>query len=178
MLELEEIDLPVCGRAGLRLAAHGRRTDDPGRVPAEDAPGDHGPCQHHHDAGLYGHLYPGEMDRYTDRLYEAAGDEAAGDADAAKCGQMRMMTLRARARKPLTWGDGGALGGTRTPNTHRSVDTCQPFSVVRTGPRAGMSAARLSASVRLAWEVVRPGGPSWAPGDRLRCCQPPLLPIA
>ncbi len=28
---------------------------------------------------LYGHLYPGEMDRYTDRL-----DEAAGDADAAK----------------------------------------------------------------------------------------------
>jgi len=25
------------------------------------------------------HLYPGEMDRYTDRL-----DEAAGDADAAK----------------------------------------------------------------------------------------------
>jgi integrase len=36
---------------------------------------------------LYGHLYPGEMDRYADRL-----DEAAGDADAAKmrpkCGQM------------------------------------------------------------------------------------------
>ena len=28
---------------------------------------------------LYGHLYPGEMDRYTVRL-----DEAAGDADAAK----------------------------------------------------------------------------------------------
>ena len=28
---------------------------------------------------LYGHLYPGEMDRYTDRL-----DEADGDADAAK----------------------------------------------------------------------------------------------
>jgi hypothetical protein len=26
-----------------------------------------------------GHLYPGEMDRYTDRL-----DEAAGNADAAK----------------------------------------------------------------------------------------------
>ncbi len=36
-----------------------------------------------------GHLYPGEMDRYTDRLDEAAGDVAAGDvaagdADAAK----------------------------------------------------------------------------------------------
>jgi hypothetical protein len=42
---------------------------------------------------LYGHLYPGEMDRYTDPL-----DEAAGDADAPKCGQMRRMTLRARAR--------------------------------------------------------------------------------
>jgi hypothetical protein len=28
---------------------------------------------------LYGHLYPGEMDRYADRL-----DDAAGDADAAK----------------------------------------------------------------------------------------------
>jgi integrase len=28
---------------------------------------------------LYGHLYPGEMDRYTDRL-----DSAAGDADEAK----------------------------------------------------------------------------------------------
>jgi integrase len=28
---------------------------------------------------LYGHLYPGEMDRYADRL-----DEAAGDADAPK----------------------------------------------------------------------------------------------
>ena len=28
---------------------------------------------------LYGHLYPGEMDRYTDRL-----DEAAGGANAAK----------------------------------------------------------------------------------------------
>lgn len=36
---------------------------------------------------LYGHLYPGEMDRYADRLDEAAGnalDEAAEDADAAK----------------------------------------------------------------------------------------------
>jgi len=28
---------------------------------------------------LYGHLYPGEMDRYADRL-----DSAAGDADRAK----------------------------------------------------------------------------------------------
>jgi site-specific recombinase XerC len=28
---------------------------------------------------LYGHLYPGDMDRYADRL-----DDAAGEADAAK----------------------------------------------------------------------------------------------
>jgi hypothetical protein len=32
---------------------------------------------------LYGHLYPGEMDRYADRLDGAAGD-VAGDADAAR----------------------------------------------------------------------------------------------
>jgi hypothetical protein len=31
------------------------------------------------DLDLYGHLYPGEMDRYADRL-----DDAAGIADAAK----------------------------------------------------------------------------------------------
>ena len=31
---------------------------------------------------LYGHLYPGEMDRYADRL-----DQAATEGDAAKCGQ-------------------------------------------------------------------------------------------
>ena len=36
---------------------------------------------------LYGHLYPGEMDRYADRLDEASGnalDETASDTDAAK----------------------------------------------------------------------------------------------
>jgi hypothetical protein len=27
-----------------------RQADDPGGLPAEDAPGDHGPCQHHHDS--------------------------------------------------------------------------------------------------------------------------------
>jgi hypothetical protein len=32
---------------------------------------------------LYGHLYPGDMDRYADRL-----DSAAKDADTAKSGQM------------------------------------------------------------------------------------------
>ena len=29
---------------------------------------------------LYGHLYPGDMDRYADRLNEAAGMSAADDA--------------------------------------------------------------------------------------------------
>lgn len=37
---------------------------------------------------LYGHLYPGEMDRYADRL-----DEAATGSDAAK---MRQKTKMAR----------------------------------------------------------------------------------
>jgi hypothetical protein len=32
---------------------------------------------------LYGHLYPGDMDRYTDRLDEAA-NEAADEAGKAK----------------------------------------------------------------------------------------------
>lgn len=39
---------------------------------------------------LYGHLYPGEMDRYAARL-----DDAAGEADAPKCGQ----TTRTRTKK-------------------------------------------------------------------------------
>jgi hypothetical protein len=33
---------------------------------------------------LYGHLYPGEMDRYADRLNEAAGMPDQAD-NAAKC---------------------------------------------------------------------------------------------
>jgi hypothetical protein len=50
-----------------------RLTDDPGRVPAEETPGEHGARRHHHNIGpLYGHLYPGDMDRYTDRLDSAA----------------------------------------------------------------------------------------------------------
>ena len=51
----------------------------PGGLPAEDAPGDHGPCHITTTLDLYGHLYPGEMDRYADRL-----DEAATEGDAAK----------------------------------------------------------------------------------------------
>ena len=41
---------------------------------------------------LHGHLYPGEMDRYADRLDDAANDSDAADSDAAKCGQMRTTT--------------------------------------------------------------------------------------
>ena len=44
------------------------------------------------------------------------------------------------------------------PQPHRSVDTCQPFSVLRIGPPPGMIASRLSAPVRLASEVVRADG--------------------
>jgi hypothetical protein len=45
----------------------------------------------------------------------------------------------------------------------RSEDTRQAFSVVWTGPRAGMIAIRLSVSVRQLLEVVRPGGSLQAP---------------
>jgi hypothetical protein len=65
----------VLAYTGLRC----RVADDPSGLPAQDAPGDHGACQHHHDAGPLRHLYPGEMDRYADRL-----DSAAGDAGKAK----------------------------------------------------------------------------------------------
>ena len=64
---------------------------------------------------LYGHLYPGEMDRYADRL-----DDAATASDAAK--------MRPDADEDEDQGgendedcasacdDVSALGGTRTPN--------------------------------------------------------------
>src|SRR5215471_7942752 len=42
-----------------------------------------GSVAHHSCAELYGHLYPGEMDRYADRLNEAAGMSDQAD-DAAK----------------------------------------------------------------------------------------------
>ena len=69
--------------------AHRRVTDDPGGIPAEDAARDHGSCQHHHDAGHVRPPHPGEMDRYADRLNEAAGmtdaakmrSDATGDED-------------------------------------------------------------------------------------------------
>jgi hypothetical protein len=49
-----------------------------------------------------------------------------------------------------------------------SVDTCQAFSVVRIGRWAGVMTSRLFVRVRLAGEVVRPSGPTLAPGDRVR----------
>ena len=47
--------------------------------------------------------------------------------------------------------------------TFRSVDTYQAFRAAWVGPRAGMIASRLSASVHLAREVVRPDAPRWLP---------------
>ena len=38
---------------------------------------------------LHGHMYPGEIDRYADRL-----DEIATDSEAAKCGQPTPMTRK------------------------------------------------------------------------------------
>jgi len=63
---------------------------------------------------LYGHLYPGEMDRYADRLNEAAGMTGAAD-DAARCGQMTTKTSRTRNDQRVCLGNMSALGGTRTP---------------------------------------------------------------
>ena len=53
---------------------------------------------------LYGHLYPGEMDRYADRLDEA--EDAAEDMVRPKCGQMRTRTKPTRSLAVLpgkTW---------------------------------------------------------------------------
>ena len=61
-------------------------------------------------------LYPGEMDRYVDRLNEAAGMSDMADDAAKKCGQMTTLTGRYGVRIIVTWGFGGALGGTRTPS--------------------------------------------------------------
>jgi hypothetical protein len=44
---------------------------------------------------LYGHLYPGEMDRYADRLNEAAGRR--GCLTWPKCGQMTARTRITRS---------------------------------------------------------------------------------
>jgi integrase len=41
------------------LARHIATADDPGGVPAQDAPGDHGACQHHDDAGPIRPSLPG-----------------------------------------------------------------------------------------------------------------------
>jgi len=48
---------------------------------------------------LYGQLHPGEMDRYADRL-----DEAAREGDAAKCGKTRTPA------KPIRRSQGAELG--------------------------------------------------------------------
>ena len=72
-------------RAGLsdRFRVHDLRhtaaSQFPDRLPAEGAARDHGHASITTTLDLYGHLYPGEMDRYADRL-----NEAAGMTDAAK----------------------------------------------------------------------------------------------
>jgi hypothetical protein len=62
-----------------RPAAHCRvPTSFPGRLPAEDGAGHPGARSITTTLDLYGHLYPGDMDRYSDRLGDAA--EAADPA--------------------------------------------------------------------------------------------------
>ena len=60
---------------------------------------------------LYGYLYPGDMDRYADRL-----DSAARTADPAKSGQTTEAIKRTLHRHRSDLGVRCALGGTRTPN--------------------------------------------------------------
>jgi hypothetical protein len=50
---------------------------------------------------LYGHLYPGEMDRYADRLNEAAGMSDQAD-NAAKMRQMTIWTRMRTSRTTMT----------------------------------------------------------------------------
>jgi hypothetical protein len=65
---------------------------------------------------LYGHLYPGDIGRYADRLDTAIG-AAIG---AASTGQNQAKRDRRRRSgrdvRSLTWELMGALGGTRTPS--------------------------------------------------------------
>ncbi len=51
---------------------------------------------------LYGHLYPGEMDRYADRLNEAAGRR--GCLTWPKCGQMTARTSITRSDQRVCLG--------------------------------------------------------------------------
>ena len=84
---------------------------------------------------LYGHLYPGEMDRYADRLDEAAGDAAERPTMRPKCGQM---TMRMRTTQPSQGRDlriRGALGGTRTPNLLIRSQMLYPLSYECTHPQ-------------------------------------------
>jgi len=61
---------------------------------------------------LYGHLYPGDMDKYADRLDDAAAD-ATGKAKTRPEDERRPGRIMTG---PSTCGNCGALGGTRTPN--------------------------------------------------------------
>ena len=60
---------------------------------------------------LYGHLYPGDMGRYADRL-----EDAAEAADPAKIRQVSQTTTLAQRTQGGELGYVSALGGTRTPN--------------------------------------------------------------
>jgi len=73
--------LPARSKAGLGAGfrihdlRHTAASQFPGWLSAEDGPGDPGACQHHDHAGPVRDLYPGDMDRYADRL-DSAADEA------------------------------------------------------------------------------------------------------
>ena len=100
-------------------AAAGRRARSRAQSPAQarqlDESGAAGHAcqkarQHQHDTDLYGHVYPGEMDRYAARL-----DHAAEMADAAKM-RPDEEDDDPDSEEPTWRADVvSALGGTRTP---------------------------------------------------------------
>ena len=75
---------------------------------------------------LYGHLYPGEMDRYADRL-----DTRPRMADAARIRPDEPDEDRPGGGSVLTCGNSGALGGTRTPNLLIRSQMLYPLSYER-----------------------------------------------
>jgi hypothetical protein len=75
-------------------------------------------------------------------------------------GQIRSESPRITDTDP-----GGSPPRTAGNDTHRSVDTCIAFSVVRIGPHAGMIATRPSGFVRPGAGSRSPGSlPRWLPG--------------
>ena len=98
--------------------------------------------------------FAGEMDRYADRL-----DEAAAAGDAAKMRPDEDTDEPIRRRQGAELGNGGALGGTRTPNLLIRSSMCGRPDRFRSVRDLGRVPARCS------WPSGIPQGrsPRWLP---------------